>query len=888
MRSCFHHVSPALTALPLALLLTATRAGAQERGAALRDQLVRGLTVSARVLVIGAYPGDEDHQLIAFLSRGRGIETGYLSLTRGDGGRNSVGGEGGETLGAVRTEELLAARRVDGARQFFTRAYDFGFARNAKAAFERWPRDELVADIVAVIRSFRPHVVVTLHDTVASRFSSGVRQAAAELAYEAFHASGDTARFAGFGAPWSPAALFGRVPGPAPPVPGYDPVAGDAYTALAQRSASFHRSQITPGTRMVGGSGGNVETLVLAAPQAPATPPRRGDLFALSDTTFGRLATGAPATVAASLPHIGAWADSVRRELDLRRPWLVVRSLAELVRHVDAARQAAPSCGHPAVDALVAPLRVVPDCDEAALDLDASLDVVRRRAIDALLAAAGVRFEITARKELLAYGEMMPMSVAVFNHGREPLSLLDVRFTGVASGRAMPVVIVKPDSVVRWTQFVGGLPDAHPSWLGRRLQDLFPPTRSPIDGLARVGSPGAIATLPGVAVPADFRRTSDLTVTLSLAGSTFSTSLGPVIHRSADPLLGVQERPVGGVPAVTLEFDQNLQWFAADKPITRVVSLTMQSHSDSARTFSFDIVAPAGLRIDSLPDSVTLAPGERRELLLRLRGSLTPGRHEFGVIGTTGDGMKFAEGFRTVQYAHIRPVRMFRSSGMYLQSVAIAVPRNLSVAYIRGVADAGASYLRQLGVSVTELDAAEFPLLDLTRYSTLVIGPRAFEFRPQLLAYSDRMTDFARRGGTLVVQHSEMTSSLQRVLPFPLGWNLPPERVATAGAPVAVLDPRSRILSWPNRIGAADWRGWVQERALFMPTMIDARYATPLEMHDPGQRENRGAVLVGPVGKGLVVYTTLALFRQLPGGVPGGARLLVNLVSAGVPRVPVR
>ena len=876
MRSGAHRV-----VLTLALLQAAAPLPAQERGAARLHELVRGLTTTARVLTVGAFPGDEDASLITWLSRGRYVETGYLSLTRGEAGQNAIGTESGEALGAVRTEELLAARRIDGARQFFTRAHDFGAPRDAAAAFERWPRDELLADIVSVVRAFRPHVLVSLH-AQRRRYEGGVREAADQLTREAFAAAADTARFpaATYGAAWVPQKLesgqtLGANDGE------YNPVLGRTYSEIASEAASFHRTQTAAGGRVRPLRFRTAVTLAGVQSDATARPPEPS-IFDGVDTTIARLSTDAPDAIARPLSMIAAWSDSARAALDLQRPWLVVRPLARVLTYLSDARAAASSCRHPALDLpdpRVTDFVLKTSCDSRALDLDASLDVVRRRTVEALLLAAGVQIEATAPRELLAYGDVMPVSVRIANRGQQPVTVRGVHFAGVI-GPTDGAIVIQPDSMKGWIQFVSGLTDTHPHWLGRRLQDLFPPAQSPLDGLARVGAAGGVMTLPSVAIPEDYRRNSDVSVTMTIDGATFTTSAGPVLHRTADPHLGVQLRPVGGVPAVTLSFGRGLEWMPAGKPIDRVLGLAMESFSDSVRTFSFKAVVPEGLRLDSLPDSVTLAPRERREVMLRLRGRIAAGRYEFGVVGVYETGATFSEGFREIRYPHIRPIRTYRQSGLWLQAVEIDVPR-IMAAYVRGTGDGIPMWLTQLGASVHEIDPSQLPVLDLSRYSTIMIGARAHETNPELRTYDPRLIEFVRDGGTLVVLHAEAPASLNSLLPYPLGWDVLPERVTDPAAPVTVREAKHALLAWPNRIGAADWNNWVQERALFMPSLIDPRYSMPLEVHDAGQKENRGAILSARVGKGTFVFTTLSFSRQLAAGVPGAARLLVNLLNAG-------
>lgn len=296
----------------------------------------------------------------------------------------------------------------------------------------------------------------------------------------------------------------------------------------------------------------------------------------------------------------------------------------------------------------------------------------------------------------------------------------------------------------------------------------------------------------------------------------------------------------------------------------------------------FRTLIPPGVRGEGLPDSLLLEPGATSELYITLKGQLAAGRHEFGV-GVESEGTIFVEGFATIEYPHIRPQRMYRQSAAYLQAVPVNIPRGLRVAYVRGVSDASAPVLSQLEIPLTTLEADQLPLLDLTQYSTVVIGPRAYETSAELRAANPRLFEWVRGGGTLVVQYGQFEMAQPGMMPHPVEFSRPAARVTREDAPVRVLDAQSKLLRWPNRITDADWSDWVQERALYMPSTIDERYRTPLAMQDPEEPEQRGAILDLPMGRGRYVYTSLSLFRQLPSGVPGGARLFVNLLSAGLP-----
>ena len=880
----------------LALLTLAggsSRACAQ--GAVELRQLVRGLTVTPRVLLVGAHPDDDDPLLIAWLARGRQVETAYLSLTRGEAGDNFIGDVGGVTLGAIRTGELLAARRIDGGRSFFTRAYDFGLSRTADEAFKHWSHDDLLGDAITIVRSFRPHVIVV---AFAQGFADGNGQhdAVDRIAREVFDAAGDTTRCPASqcGAPWKPARLLHRGEGYAAHANEYDPVAGKTYADLALESRAQHRSEglldlFAPPRPLYF----EVRKLpAIGAPARDSTPAaKEPSIFDGLDTSFARLSVGAPPGVAPLLAAFVAVADSARAALDLGRPATVVDKLARVAKLADTIRAAATWCRHPSRDATLPALALsqsgaagagTKGCGARALDLDASIDLVQRRSHDALLAAAGVTIETSAASELGTATGRLNVNIAVSNHGSAPVTLDELSVSGAPDVNRAPVVIA-PDSTRRIYRPASSFGPAGQWWVGKRPNNMFEPVSSSIDGVEQPGDAMAMASVPGVALPEDIRRNSDVRATLTIAGITITTSVGPMVYHSATPTLGVQDRPVGAVPPVTLAFERSLEWIPVGKPLDRMLRLSLRSYSDNAQTLSLLVaLAPKGIRVDSLPRGITLAPREQREVLVHIRGDLTPGRYQFGIVGKTPLGLQLSEGFDTFEFPHVPPVRSFRTSGLYLQALKIEVPPKLVVAFVRGVGDAGEDPLKQLGVPVRAFAPDELSQADLSIFTTIVVGPRAYEMHPELVGQSSRLLAFARAGGTVVVLNGQRNARTSTLLPYPASLALPlPEHVTAADAPVTVVEPRSRVLTWPNHIEPEDWKDWVRERALYVPTRADSHYVKVIEMHDPGQSENANSILVTPVGVGTYVYSTITFFEQLPGGVPGSLRLFVNLLSAG-------
>jgi hypothetical protein len=310
-----------------------------------------------------------------------------------------------------------------------------------------------------------------------------------------------------------------------------------------------------------------------------------------------------------------------------------------------------------------------------------------------------------------------------------------------------------------------------------------------------------------------------------------------------------------------------------------VYDVRLRSAVAAPRGVSVTLSLPPGLRADSGVRRVALEPFGAATLAFRVRGTLPAGRHTIGAAATSA-GETFASGYLPITYEHIRPLRYYRAASVQVEAVSATLPPNTRVAYIQGVGDNVAPMLAQLGLAVTPIAPADLASADLARYGAVVVGPRAFAASDVLTAHAERLQEFARAGGTVVVQYGQAEMQTPGILPYPVTLARTAERVTDERAPVQVLAPDSRLLASPNRITAADFAGWVQERSVYMPTTADPRYATLLEMHDPGEAPNRNSVLVAPIGRGAYVYTTLALFRQLPAGVPGAARIFLNLLAA--------
>ena len=873
------------SALALALLVAAapavraqTSTAYEPRGAAELAQLVDGLGMTARVLVIGAHPDDEDTRLIAYLARGRHAETAYLSLTRGDGGQNLIGNELGEALGAIRTEELLAARQIDGGRQYFTRAFDFGFSKTADETFQHWPRDTVLGDVVRVVRAFRPQVIIAIFSGTPAD-GHGHHQASGILAREAYDAALDTVRFPAreFGAPWAVDKFYRNTSYRGSETAtlrynagAYDPVLGRSYAELAAISRSQHKSQGQGGLERKGVSIVSMRreaTRVNAA--TPATAER--DLFDGIDTTVVGVVRAATCGIPGDVPARAAAAlASIRASYDPRRPtsvraatWELQGILGQITPGPGIVRQlpaATPSCAAERARGQV-----------ALAAFQARLSAVGR-------IASGLVVEAEAPRDVVVRGDSLPVAITVYNRGSLPSR---VALGDGSDLRPIEYKSVAPDSSATFrvvyeprdyqTESPG------PWWLARpRRGDLFgvPIDSGPDDQLR-----DAERRAPGAGV------TASVEATLGEAGGTVLRV--PVMFRYADPVRGEVRRPIAVSPALSVTLDRAVQYARANVPLDRVITVHLRSASTGARTVTVRLDLPPGLTVDSAT-RVVMLPGydARAAVDFRVRGTLRPGRT---VLRATAEsnGEQFSTGYALLDYDHIRPQRIYRPAETAIEAVDVALPARANVAYVPGVGDNVAPTLADLGLPVTVLDSTALGTGDLSKYTHLVVGPRAYDANPALAANNARLMDWVRRGGTMVVQYGQYEMTRPGVMPYPITLGRPAQRVTIEQAPVTVLDPVGGVLTAPNRIGAADWLGWVQERSTYMPETADPRYRTAIAIHDPGEAPNPNGVLVASVGRGTYVYVTLALFRQLPAGVPGAARLMANLLSARAGAVSV-
>lgn len=829
---------------------------------------LRGLDGVKRVLMIAAHPDDEDSRLLTALSRGMGVETAYLALTRGDGGQNLIGPELWEGLGLIRTGELEAARKVDGGRQFFTRAFDFGYSKRADEALTFWPREELLRDVVWVIREFRPQVVITVFSGTPAD-GHGQHQAAGIMAREAFDAAGDSTRFSDqfrYGVtPWAPMKLYQSVwrrPDLATTsldIGRVDPLLGRSLFQLSMESRSQHRSQD------------------MGAP-LPMGPRRAGAMFVRGrngagegggffqgvDTSLVDFARDLPAPVGEQVAdHLKAYRaalDVARREFGLELDGTAA-ALLEALDHLDTAASLAAG-------------------RQEARELQAALARRLRAATEGYMGAAGIIADVRAADDLITPGQTVEVTASLWNGGRTlvrnaavELALPDgwevIRTT---VQRVDPDVGVPPNSMGTWSFQVKVPEDAPPSvsYYLRQPRDGYmyrwPPDpelwglpRDPPLVFAEVrfdaGAPGESVSL--------------------------ETSV-PWRYVGVDQAKGEFSKPVLVVPRLSVAVSPSSIAWPAHRTEGRTFTVALQCSAPEGMHGVVRLEGGPGWRVTPAQRSFDFSgPGVERTVSFTVEaaGPMRTGHHTFQAVAESSDGTTYRATTSVIDYEHIQRSIMVDSAHARVTVVDARVRPGLRVGYIMGTGDDGPDAIRQLGAEVTLLTPEQIREGAFDGFDVLVLGVRAYEARSDVRTANAQILDFARRGGTVIVQYNQYQFARGGYAPYPLTMDRPAARVADEAAPVTILDPDSPVFTVPNRVTTDDFAGWVQERGLYFPAEWDEHYVPLLEMHDPGEPPRRGALLAARVGEGVYVYTGLSFFRQWAAGVPGAYRLFANLIS---------
>ncbi len=869
------------SAVAVALLAAPFSLGAQQGAVVLYD-LSSALGTSARVLMIGAHPDDEDTDLLGWLARGAKVDAAYLSLTRGDGGQNAIGKELGEPLGVIRTEELLAARRIDGARQFFTRAYEFGFSKSAEETYQHWPKDSVFGDVVRIVRAFRPHLIVAVFSGT-PRDGHGHHQVSGILAKEAYDASMDTVRFpvAIYGAPWTTSKFYRAARFNAAnatlkiDVGTYDPIRGQSLGEVTGQSRSQHRSQ---GFGVAQPRGTLVDYVRREASRVNGgiLADQERSIFDGIDPTLQRFAADVMPAHRAAFDSLTATLAVLRTQVDPKSPWNALpridgarRLLDRWCTAGDATRSDMCRGEEPVASTL--------SQGDADLVMSAARTFGQLQQLGAL--SSGLLLEATVSREFVAEGDTASLSLRITN--RSPYVARVSVFT--PSDGAAPRDTIAPGEAYVTRLPLPSYPRSAPWWLRRRTDDVtLNQGNAIIESAARSGDMFIEAAS---IIDDEARRNQPMASVPALVAGVPVQLSAPISYRRIDEVRGQLDSPVMFAPRVTLTIDGGAASYArADTPLQRKVNVRVTANGVVDGPVTVRLAAPRGFTVDSATKVVSLTVGSAVTVPFTLRGRLPRGRHIISVsVDATiaGVATTFALGYQRIEYDHIRPQHLYRPAAIALEAVETGAIASGLVGYIDGLADNVMPALTQLGATVEPLPATAIESGMLSRYKVIVVGPRALEAQPALAAKMATLHEWVRRGGTMIVQYQQTDIGRPGMAPFPLTFRRPAARVTEEDAEVRVLRADTPLLTRPNRIDRSDWNGWVQERATYMPTTADSAYSTVLGMNDAGEPENPNAVLTAKIGKGTYVFTSLTFFRQLPAGVPGAARLFVNILNAG-------
>jgi LmbE family N-acetylglucosaminyl deacetylase len=861
-------------ALASAFSLPAILAAAEPPAPAAILEDLKSFANLGTVLHVAAHPDDENTQLITYLAKGRHYRTAYLSVTRGDGGQNEIGPEFDAELGLARTQELLAARRIDGGRQFFTRAMDFGYSKTVEETLRIWERESVLGDVVRVIRTFRPDVIVNGFAPMQQNGNHGHHNSSSILALEAFKLAADPAAYPeqladGLTVWQAKRILFGAGP---TNLAGTDPVTGQTFAALSNQSRSMHHTQGfginnnpgggarggAPGAAPAGGRGAGAPAGGAAAAGGPGAAPGGGARGGGGGGGGGR-GGGTTFNVLAGEPAVNDLMDGVDTT------WNRVSGGAEIGRLADEALTAFkpedPSASVPALLAIKTQL--------AKLPADIILDE-KRRLLDRLIAdCLGLTIETTIPQAEVVPGETLHLTHSVTKRAATPVQWTGVRYPnsfGSASSPA-PVNLTAGQAATQQVSVV--LPAttrvSQPYWLREPARPgLF---NVPDVDRKLIGQPENPPAFP-------------VEMTFAVGGQTIVLATEPYQNGTA-PAGPTRRRHLDVIAPVSLHFPTLTRVFApgGTKPVE--IQLTA-NRANTTGTVQLDL--PAGwTATPATQDFRIAATGGRTTVTFNVKAPAGTTSATIAAHATVG-GQRYSTDHTAIDYDHIPYQLLQPAATIKAVSVNLAI-KGSRVAYLPGAGDDVADCIAQMGYTVTEITGADLNPAKLLNFDAVVIGVRAFNERRDLADNLPALWAWVEAGGTVIAQYNRPNGLIAQDLgPFPLSiqGGAPGLRVTDENAPVSFLAPDHPSLTTPNRINPDDFTGWVQERGTYFPSSWDQeRYKTILAMSDPGEKQPDSSLLIAQSGKGYYVYSGVAFFRQLPKGVPGAYRLFANLISLG-------
>jgi LmbE family N-acetylglucosaminyl deacetylase len=778
------------------------------------------LRETKRVLYVAAHPDDENTRMIAYLANGEHAEVAYLSLTRGDGGQNLIGKELGIELGQIRTQELIKARSVDGGKQYFTRALDFGYSKDPTETLQNWDKQKVLADVVWAIRSFQPDIIITRFNTTPG-ITHGHHTTSAILANEAFALSGDPKAFPeqlAYVKPWQGKRIFFNAynfRGEFEPekgkryyameVGGYNPILGKTYHQLAADSRTMHKSQ---GFGSTAGAGNAKDFLEQVG----------GDSY--ENTPF----------------------DGVESRWASLKGGLAIK--AQLDQLLESFNLVETSKNLPSLLSIRAALQQLEPSTPWVAGKLAKLDQL-------IYQSLGLKMEFVTNKELGHPGEKIAAELLLVNPSYELISEVSLKL-----GDTFYVGKDTKGNVDSRLSIAFEVPNqedySQPYWLEESLD-------------------GALFSIPNqrnIGLPFKEKVGGDLTFVLG--GQKFKVFV-PLVHKFNDPIDGEVKQPFTLVPEVDLSLSKELVFLmeGADPLVTVTVNFRNQLLEGSLEFEGLNASQFKVMGVIDFPDQK-----KRTYTVTFLKGQ--NGRKQIKARFKSASGNVFDQIIHRISYPHIPNLTYFTPAQIQLIQEDWKVSGG-KIGYIEGAGDEVPEVLSALGYQVSFLEEGNLELDELKYYQAIVVGIRAYNTQGYLASKQQVLLDYVKGGGNLILQYNTSTPLVTPNLgpyPFVIGR----DRVAVEGSPV-VADWKHPLLSTPNRLDAKDFEGWVQERGLYFASKVDERYQSPLTFQDPGEPANAGALITTQVGAGNYTYTGVSFFRQLPAGVPGAIKLVINLIE---------
>jgi LmbE family N-acetylglucosaminyl deacetylase len=853
--------------------------------------MLRRLHTTARLMHTVAHPDDEDGGMLTLESRGHGDTVLQLTLNRGEGGQNKLGSNLFDELGIIRTLELLAADRYYGVEQRFTRVADFGFSKTPEETFEKWGgHDIALGDMVRVIRTFRPDVICTRFQGN-SRDGHGNHQASGILTREAFRAAADPTRFPeqireGL-QPWQAKKLYMDNVGADEQwtikleTSQQDPLLGESYVQFAWKGLKHQLSQGAGGWTFREGQRYSYYKLIDSAiPNPPAPAAHETDFFDGIDTSVPGLAARLGADQAKT-----TW---LKGELQA-----IARTVDDATTSADKDQQAAAASLLKGLDLTRALIKRVEGSPLSAAEKDdllASLRTKEHQFEEAANLAFGMDLEVNpgtpdgrpmAAKFPTDQGDVL---AAVITAGKPFL----LRAT-LHNGSAAPMMLEK---------FALDVPDG---WKSELFMDKAPKSIAPGDGCAltfRVTPP-----IDAQPTKAYFHRNDpDIDAIYKIDNPKYLTMAlpPPPVSARVEYTINGAEGEIRSVARTPMHDDKGDTWsmplavvppFSVDAaPLTQIIlaganpsaqlSVGVRTTADRGNG-EVRPEAPKGWTTQPQSANVSFSePGQKSVGFKDLPDGAKEARYEVHAR-LNADGRDYSDGYALVTRPDLGGFFYYQPALQRASIVNVKVPQGLKIGYIMGAGDDIPDVLRELGLNVTMIKPEEVASGDLSGYRTIVLGIRAYDTRDDVKKSNQRLLDYVKNGGTLMVQYNTSPGDFNEGHYTPYPAQLSRDRVTVEQAPVTILDPQSPVFHYPNQITQADFDGWVQERGLYFMDQWDSHYTPLLACNDPGEQPQKGGLLVGQYGKGYYIYNAYAFFRQLPFGVPGAIRLYVNLLSVG-------